>query len=104
MSYLNALSTLPWDWVLLGGGLGGALNAVSSSNLRLFPAWARDTRGVNGGRVIRVGLLVSSTVGAATSLGLIWSLREMATFEAVIKVGEQGEVAAMRSQRLQEWW
>jgi hypothetical protein len=34
-------------------------------------------------RVLRVGLLVSSVVGAVASLGLLWALRGMADFDAV---------------------
>ena len=60
MSSLTVLTALPWDWVLLGGGLGGALNAAFSSNLRLLPSWSLDSRSIGVSRVVRVGLLVSS--------------------------------------------
>jgi len=78
MSYTEALAALPWDWILLGGALGGALNAASSSNLRLFPAWSLDRRGIGTSHVVRVGLLVSSAAGALGSAG-VWAVGGMAT-------------------------
>ncbi len=83
MSYLNALSALPWDWVLLGGGLGGALNAAFSSNLRLLPSWSPDARGIGASHVIRVGLLASSAVGASAAAGLLLALRGMTEFDGL---------------------
>src|SRR5689334_23239491 len=81
MSFLNALAGLPWDWVCFGGGLGGALNAAFSSNLKPFPAWSRSTSGPRLGHVTRIGLVVSCSVGAAASLALLWALAGMANFE-----------------------
>ncbi len=71
MSNMYAVATLPLEWVFIGGGLGGALNAALSSNLRLLPRWAQDAR-IGVSHVVRVGLLVSSAVGATASVALLW--------------------------------
>src|SRR5262245_30969006 len=83
MSYLNALAGLPWDWVCVGGGLGGALSAAFSSNLRPFPAWSRTINGTRLGHVTRIGLVLSCSVGAVASLALLWALAGMASFDNV---------------------
>ena len=81
MSDIDTLAAMPWAWILPSGALGGALNAAFSSNLRLLPSWSLDARGVGISRVIRVGLLVSSTVGAVASVGLLYALPGVDTLD-----------------------
>ncbi len=83
MSLFIALAALPWDWVSFGGGLGGALNAATSSNLRPFPSWSVPLDGYRFGWVTRVGLLASAAVGAAASVGVLWALQDMADVNAL---------------------
>lgn len=83
MSLFIAVAALPWEWVSCGGGLGGALNAAISSNLRPFPSWSRTLDGYRFGPMTRVGLLASAAVGAAASVGLLWALQGMANFSAL---------------------
>lgn len=77
------MAGLPWDWVVIGGGLGGTLSAAISSNLNPFPSWLRALDGGRFGPVTRIGLLVSSAVGAASSLGLLLALQGAADFDDV---------------------
>ena len=83
MSYMNAVA-LPWEWVLLGGGLGGMVNAVLSNNLALLPAVTLDRRGVAGTRIVRVGLLASSAAGAAAAAGVLWALRGLVDLDVAL--------------------
>jgi hypothetical protein len=83
MSYFLTMAGLPWDWFAMGGGLGGALSAAISSNLTPFPAWLRSLDGGRFGPMTRVGLLVSSAVGAASALGVLLALQGTAEFDDV---------------------
>jgi hypothetical protein len=83
MSYMNAVA-LPWEWVLLGGGIGGAVNALLSNNLSLLPALTLDRHGPTGTRVVRVGSLASSTVGAAAAAGVFWALRGLVDLDVAL--------------------
>ena len=83
MSYMNAVA-LPWEWVLLGGGLGGAVNAVLSNNVSLLPALTLDRHGAAGTRVVRVGSLASTAAGAVAAAGVLWALRGLLNLDVTL--------------------
>ena len=68
---------MPWNMVLLGGGLGGLMNAALSSNLRLMPSLAAALLPGDTRRLLRVGLLANLVASGGTVAGLAWTLSRL---------------------------
>src|SRR4029453_875677 len=67
------MTSFLWLVALVGGGVGGALNAVLSDHARLLPSVVTLTPG--GTRVVRIGIVGNIVTGAAVALGLFWVIQ-----------------------------